>query len=707
MMDTGSFKYWAFISYSHRDYRAAAWLQRALEGYRVPRRLVGRSTSLGPVPRYLKPIFSDRSELQAGADLGLTVREALASSRFLIVVCSPDAVQSKWVEREIIEFKKLHGESRVLAVIAAGEAQANYIPGRETEECFPAALQYALTPAGCLGDVRTEPLAADLRPHGDGKRHAMLKLLAGMLGVGVDELVRRDAQRRARRMTIIGAASLVGMAVMSVLTVMAVRARAEAQAQRAQAEDLIEFMLGDLRKRLDPVGRLDALDSVGEKALTYYARQDPKALSADGLGRRSRALHMIGEIRQLRGNLDDALTAFTSAAMTTGQLLQRSPNDGQRIFDHAQSVYWVGNIAWQRGQLASAEDSFKQYAELAQRLVRIDPGNLDWAVEPAYADQNLGVVQLDRSRPADALQSFTAARDIFAAIVPKRPSTAFDLADAIGWVAKAHEATGDYRGAVDVQQARRAVLKSIADPDRDTRVQIQLANASFELARLKLYLGDASAAEPDAGDAVGTETRLVGLDSSNMESLSDECFDRLKLAEIELALGEHDAAGSDIARVRTDAVRLVASDPTKLLWQVILDGRIVAAGASLALAEHRPVPGAELEAYLARIRRLEASGTQFSGVQSEVVAGVELLDGDNLLQQGQRQLALARWADAEGRLKAQSSTNNYHVLTLLGRVEVRLDKLPEARALAAHIDASEYRHLDYTALVHELARRGT
>src|SRR5206468_7289079 len=135
------------------------------------------------------------------------------------------------------------------------------------------------------------------------------------------ELVRRDAQRRVRRMATVAVASLVGMAVMAVLTLMAVQSRSEAQSQRAQAEDLIEFMLGDLRKRLQPVGRLDVLDIVGEKALAYYGAQDAERLDADSLGRRSRALHLIGEIAESRGKLDEAARTFQRAADSTAELM--------------------------------------------------------------------------------------------------------------------------------------------------------------------------------------------------------------------------------------------------------------------------------------------------------------------------------------------------------------------------------------------------
>ena len=128
-------RYWAFISYSHADSRIAARLERMLESYSLPRQIVGRPTPLGPVPPRLKPVFRDRSGMRAGSDLLASVRDALLGSRYLIVVCSPEAVRSRWVNQEILEFKRLHGDERVLPVIAAGEPFAARTAAREAEEC--------------------------------------------------------------------------------------------------------------------------------------------------------------------------------------------------------------------------------------------------------------------------------------------------------------------------------------------------------------------------------------------------------------------------------------------------------------------------------------------------------------------------------------------------------------------------------------------
>jgi tetratricopeptide (TPR) repeat protein len=695
-------KYWAFISYSHRDSKIAKGVQRALETYRIPKRLVGKTTKSGIVPAALKPVFRDREEMEAGADLKASVREALQQSRYLIVVCSPNAAQSPWVNQEIIEFKKLNGESRVLALIVSGEPFASRIQGREEEECFPEALRFALTPEGEPKGEALEPLAADLRPQRDGKRMAILKLVAGMVGVGVDELVRRDAQRRARRLAYLASGAIAGMAVMAVLTVLAIQSRAEAQSQRAQAEDLVEFMLGDLRKKLDPVGRLDVLDSVGEKALSYYAKQDADGLDANALGRRSRAMHLIGEIRDKQGNLNEALAAFKSAADTTAELLSRTPHDGNRIFDHAQSVYWMGYIAWRRGEADAAETAFLKYRDLAQQLVRIDPNNADWRLETAYASENLGVVQLERWQIPEALRSFSAQKEIESDVARTRPDVVLEVAEADGWIAKALEASGDYEAAIHAQEDRLDVLRKSPDVAKNRLAQRNMANSNYELGRLELSLGKPETAEHYAQTSVEIAGSLVASDSANMRSLSELCFDQLYLAEIELALAKRDLARRDFNRSWENAQRLIASDPSSLMWQINLVGLALTQKFRIAKLDGSIYPTYEFDLFVAAIKAIELSGKRLNSDQIQIVALVELMLGDMLDHNGQHKEATRHWRSVAERLEPLADHENYPVLVLLARAKLRLDQIDEARALAARTKASIYRHPAYADLENEL-----
>ena len=192
--DRTGFKYWAFLSYSHKDKHWGDWLHKALETYRVPSRLVGKDSRDGKVPSRVFPIFRDREELPVSSDLSSNINEALRESRYLIVICSPASAQSRWVGEEIKTYKKLGREDRILALIVAGEPNAtDGKPGFSPEaECFPEALRYRWPVEG--ESLRSEPIAADVREDKDGKLNAKLKLLAGLLGVNYDD--RSDVSRR-------------------------------------------------------------------------------------------------------------------------------------------------------------------------------------------------------------------------------------------------------------------------------------------------------------------------------------------------------------------------------------------------------------------------------------------------------------------------------------------------------------------------------
>src|SRR5256885_8490289 len=306
-------RYYAFLSYSHKDEELADWLLGELEDFRVPPALAGKLTGNGVIPKRLTPVFRDQHELAAADDLGQGIEQALSSSQFLIVLCSPDAARSRWTNAEIELFKRTRPEGCVLAAIASGEPFASEMPGREGEECFPPALRQRFDRRGRPTGKRAEPLAADLRESGDGRRMGFLKLVAGMLGIGLDELVRRETTRRHRRFAWLAAASLGGMAVTSTLAVTAIQARDAARDQRREAEGLVAFMLGDLKDKLEPIGRLDALDGVGSRVLAYYSNQDASELTDAALSQRSKALSLMAQVADARGDSQSAQKLYRQA----------------------------------------------------------------------------------------------------------------------------------------------------------------------------------------------------------------------------------------------------------------------------------------------------------------------------------------------------------------------------------------------------------
>jgi len=202
--------YRAFLSYSHGDTDAGDQIHTAVENYRVPRDLAGRLGPFGPIPSgLLRPVFRDRFDLAAGHSLNEEIEAALKTSDALIVVCSPRAAKSRYVDEEIRRFKLLGKSQRIYPIIVDGE------PGDPTKDCFPENLRRNFDREGNPTTEITEPIAADLREKADGPELAKLKLIAGLLGVPLDELRKRELVEQKRRQRRIFAVA-VSMAILAV-----------------------------------------------------------------------------------------------------------------------------------------------------------------------------------------------------------------------------------------------------------------------------------------------------------------------------------------------------------------------------------------------------------------------------------------------------------------------------------------------------------
>ena len=503
-------RYRAFISYSHRDAAFGRRLHRRLEAYRIPRRLVGRTTPLGQVPRRLAPIFRDREELPAADDLTAEVRTALAASGALIVVCSPAAAASPWVAREVETFRSMHPDRPVLAAIADGEPA----------EAFPT----CLTHLNAAGET-VEPLAADFRKGRDGERLGLLKLVAGVVALGLDELVQRDAQSRLQRVTAVTAAALVLAVGMGGLALYALDARAEAERQRAEAEGMVEFMLTDLRTKLKGVGRLDVLTAANQRALDYYRKQDLKRLAAPSLERRARVLHAMGEDDERRGDHDAALAHFREARRTTGTLLAARPDDPERIFAHSQSEYWIGYVDYQRGRVSAAMPGFEAYKRLTDRLVALRPDDPIYLREAGYAEGNLCSVALEakQRRPASALQSCKAAlghmERAARRLGPDR-GIAVDLVNRHAWVADAYLASGDRAQARAHRLIQERLLSALMrDDPRNVDLKELWVSLQRAFAKLEMDVGRREDARRRLQQALSTLNAMIEFDPSNNEWL--------------------------------------------------------------------------------------------------------------------------------------------------------------------------------------------
>ena len=178
------------------------WLHKALETYKIPKRIIAAHADKREIPKRLFPVFRDREELPTATDLSENINKALADSHYLIVICSPNSAKSQYVNEEIKTFKALGRENKILSVIVDGEPNALDKPELGLKECFPEAIKFRVTSDRQITSERTEPIAADARKGKDGKRNALLKLVAGVLRIDYAGLKDREQERKRRNQII-------------------------------------------------------------------------------------------------------------------------------------------------------------------------------------------------------------------------------------------------------------------------------------------------------------------------------------------------------------------------------------------------------------------------------------------------------------------------------------------------------------------------
>ncbi|OFW98769.1 MAG: hypothetical protein A3E78_06650 [Alphaproteobacteria bacterium RIFCSPHIGHO2_12_FULL_63_12] len=395
-MSGGGYEYAAFISYNSADRDAARRLQRDLENYATPKELRGTTTRFGQIGDRIGKVCRDRTDFKSGESLSQALKDALGKSWCLVVLCSPDSANSKWVNSEIEYFKEIGAAARIYPLIARVDETGAVV------NSFPPALRRA------DGD---EPIAADLRPSGDGWQDGVLKTLASILDVDYDAL-RQRALIAARRRARIAMAIAGGMAGLSLI---AVAAGATAFQQRNRALDNFEDAIVIAARSASRINQLTDETKVPRAVIQRFLTEtdnDLQELSALDAMRRHPKVKRIGVEFELLlsdlyaevGRSKDQLNASRNAAKLM-TLVERAAHDPMKRF--ANSLLYgelneefladelsgevsqsLGAAFLSNGELENAHAEFERCRDLSRAA--LDKWELDDAEAAELQDDVLG-----------------------------------------------------------------------------------------------------------------------------------------------------------------------------------------------------------------------------------------------------------------------------------------------------------------------------
>ncbi len=497
-------RYKAYISYSHKDEYWAAWLHRALESYHVPRKLVGHNSRVGEIPARIRPVFRDRDDMSSATDLADTVKQALADAENLIVICSPDAAASHWVGEEIRQFAGLGRTDRIFCIIVGGEPAED----GSVSNCFSAALAE-------IG--LREPLAADVRKWADGKNVARLKLIAGLLGIRLDELRRRDLQRRRKQWAVV----VLGIVAALILAVLTVSSKFAERLERENAEQLATFIV-DLGERLQSDVDLETLAGISAASFKYLQGLDPDQLSPETGKKVALALRQMGRVSQLQGRQDAALEALQRSRDLFSRLSDKYPDVPGLLFELGNAEYYIGVLHDDQGDYESALESMQRYHLLTRKLLAADPENPDWIMELAYSHNNLAAVQLNGGRDfdeatqahvAEAVRLFEVARKLR----PDDAKVADSYATILAWAADAQLKSCNLENAMDLRE-RTAELRKVAAQSNpgNNNLKKRYAYDLTGLGKLQILVGKLDPAKQNLELAIRLLQQLSAADPSNV-----------------------------------------------------------------------------------------------------------------------------------------------------------------------------------------------
>jgi tetratricopeptide (TPR) repeat protein len=484
-------------------------------------------------------------------------------------------------------------------------------------------------------------LADDLRRFQTGQ-------LVGAHHYSLRQLLRRWLRRYRTPLVATAAAAVAAIAIGVFALTRVIAANHRALDNQKHAEELMQFMLVDLREKLSRFGRVELLDAVARRASAYYDARGHAASDEDeylaGVTREA-----VGEVLETKNDLAAAKAEYEKAVAIADALVARHPGDVADAVLAADATLAVARTVEAIGDLPAADAGVQhalRYLEPALRThdpdalakasrvhgelsgIRKRQGQTKAALDEArisldLATQRVAVSDDDKGKKVllnahaqlghllaahgdekSALPEFRTALAIGQQLLAREPREARRLED----VAISHDEVGavldefgDLDGAIAETRQGAALSDQLyaLDPTNADFVSTR-TTAHEKLGILLMQNKDHAGAREQYELCLKLDEDLVARDPSSGDSLRGLALIYTKLGDVQLATG--DAAGAIERYKQSQPIReqLAAKDPTSAQWRRdVFYGHYKLATAYTALRDGNAQAVAELQLALA------------------------------------------------------------------------------------------------------------
>lgn len=383
--------------------------------------------------------------------------------------------------------------------------------------------------------------------------------------------------QRAERLRIGIMAMITALALLAaILGLKARNAQIEAEAHRTEAEGLMGFMLGEFVEKLRPLGKLELLDAVSTRALSYLSSPERANDNEADLTQRARSLQVVAEVRNARGDSSGAVIALLNGRTLLKNLISKNPKNTQLLKSAGENAFWLGQIHFDQREWEQAKRYFEDYKFYSYQRAALAPKEVDSWIEQSFAHNSLGSValRLDDVRHAAAEFAFSVELKSKAyAAKPKDKELALELADSLSWQASTKMQVGELAAADALYNRQLELLQELQRLDPDNTILLKkLADAWSRRSDLKQAQGDISASHENAKQSLQIYSSAVKKDPSNQRTLQFMHIAELRVFNTDTSIIRPDNAFTKLETLQSAFSEHSKLEPKKSALKVHLAG---------------------------------------------------------------------------------------------------------------------------------------